>query len=315
VTDLPIIDIGAWRHGTAAERDATARATDVALRDIGFLLIENHGVRENLAASLRSQARLFFELDSAQKSRYTSRVGGRGWIPPGAESNSYASGVAAPADLKETFKFGMGEDDDPETRQPNVWPSETADLQRLTRGYLGEVWELALDMFCLFECALGLPASTLTVSASAAASSLNINYYPSLDSMVTPQEGQFRIGPHSDFGVLTILDRQPGYGGLQIRDLNGIWTDAPHVAGTLTVNVGDMLARWTGDLWRSTVHRVLPPSEHDSAEVLMSLVNFCGVRSTTLLETLPVGGPTSYQPILAGEYMRERLSAIDLIKS
>ena len=31
-----------------------------------------------------------------------------------------------------------------------------------------------------------------------------------------PADGQFRIGPHTDFGTFTILDREPGKGGLQV---------------------------------------------------------------------------------------------------
>ena len=79
--------------------------------------------------------------------------------------------------------------------------------------------------------------------------------------MTGPPARASYVGAHSDFGVVTLLDRQPGYGGLQIQLLDGTWVDAPYVEGTLTINIGDLLARWTGDRWRSTVHRVLPPSD------------------------------------------------------
>ena len=29
--------------------------------------------------------------------------------------------------------------------------------------------------------------------------------------------------------------------------------------GALLINLGDLLAQWTNDRWRSTMHRVLPP--------------------------------------------------------
>ena len=50
--------------------------------------------------------------------------------------------------------------------------------------------------------------------------SVSINWYwpGRLDA---GQDGQFRIGPHTDFGSLTILDREPGVGGLQVLDEDG----------------------------------------------------------------------------------------------
>ncbi|MGH3669097.1 MAG: 2OG-Fe(II) oxygenase family protein [Pseudonocardiaceae bacterium] len=61
-----------------------------------------------------------------------------------------------------------------------------------------------------------------------------------------------RIGAHTDWGTLTFLDRQQGLGGLQIQTTDGNWVDAPYMAEALTVNTGDLMARWTGDRWRST---------------------------------------------------------------
>jgi isopenicillin N synthase-like dioxygenase len=307
---VPTLDVMSWRTGDAAERAEVAQSVDDALRTSGFLLLVDHGVPDELAAAVRRCSSVFFALPAEVKEPYRCRVGGRGWIPPGAESNSYAAGVAAPPDLKESFAIGRAVADAPSAP---VWPAEVPELQTVAEPYLDHVWRLALDLFELFAAALGLPAGTLVQHASAAVSQCNVNRYPSLAVTGPPAPGQFRIGAHSDFGVLTILDRQVGYGGLQIQARDGTWLDAPHVPGALTVNIGDLLAHWTGGRWRSTFHRVLPPSERDPGEELLSLVSFCGVAPSTLVETFPVDGAVRREPVLAGDYMRAKLTEIDVV--
>lgn len=118
-----------------------------------------------------------------------------------------------------------------------------------------------------------------------------------------------RVGPHTDEGVLTLTDRQ---GGLQVRTPDGEWVDAPSVPGALTVNVGDLLARWTGDRWRSAEHRVLPPPVEAPGEELLSLALRQDADPLAAVDRLPTAaaGPTRYAPVTAGEFFRERRGAV-----
>jgi isopenicillin N synthase-like dioxygenase len=61
------------------------------------------------------------------------------------------------------------------------------------------------------------------------------------------------VGEHTDYGLLTLL-AQDAAGGLQVKTARG-WIDALPIAGTLVCNIGDMLDRLTGGLYRSTPHR------------------------------------------------------------
>jgi len=120
-------------------------------------------------------------------------------------------------------------------------------------------------------------------------------------------KGQFRVAPHTDWGILTILDRQPGYGGLQIQTPDGTWADAPYVPDALTVNVADLLSRWTGERWRSTRHRVLPPPREAPDEDLISLIVFLEAEVDAVIR--PVAGDRDFEPVVAGEWLRAREAA------
>lgn len=86
---------------------------------------------------------------------------------------------------------------------------------------------------------------------------------------------------------------------------------APCAEDALTVNVGDLLARWTGDRWRSTRHRLLPPPPERPNEELISLIMFFEVDPDTVVESLPppIGGACKYPPVRSSDYFRERTGA------
>ena len=124
-------------------------------------------------------------------------------------------------------------------------------------------------------------------------------HYPPRESA---DDGRFGVGPHTDFGVLTILC-QDDVGGLQIEAPSGEWIEAPPINGTLIVNVGDLLARWTNGAFRSAPHRVVSPRRTDR----LSLVLAFDPNPETLIEGRRVtAGSKPLEPITCGDYLNWR---------
>ncbi len=220
-SSVPVIDLTPWLSGDAEARAAVAAQVDGALRCVGFFLVTGHGVADDMRARVRAEARAFFALPREVKQRYAVTVAGRGWLPPGVEANAYAEGTETPPDLKESFAVGADQPTgDPDVDgywfQPNVYPEEVPDLQAAVVAYLARMRELADELLVLCAAALGLERDFFTRHTGHATHTMNINWYPPMAIAGQPEAGQFRIGPHTDFGTVTILDREPGRGGLQV---------------------------------------------------------------------------------------------------
>ena len=101
--------------------------------------------------------------------------------------------------------------------------------------------------------ALDLPEDYFNSVLRKPIAQLRLLYYPPVEKK--RPEPQMGIGAHTDYECFTILwQTEPG---LQVQNRNNEWIDAPPVEGTFVVNVGDMMMRWTNNLFRSTPHRVV----------------------------------------------------------
>lgn len=315
---VPLIDLTRWFDGSDADRKALAADVDQVLQRVGFMVVTGHGVSRELIDRVRATGREFFALPTQAKDRYSSRVGGRGWLSIGAEANGYSEGTETPPDLKESFIVGAEgparEGADAAWFVDNTWPVETPALKPVLEDYLTQMRALADALLEIFSVALGQDAGFFEGYTTGPSWSFQLNWYPSVNQVGRPSPNQFRIGPHTDFGTLTILDRQPGDGGLQI-DIDGEgWVDAPHIPGALIINTGDLTARWSGERWRSNRHRVLPPPESAPDEELMSLVYFFEADPEAVVEPMapPIGRRDDLPTVRAGDFVRERYDAITM---
>lgn len=318
MSEIAIIDLSRWYAG-GAEADAVAADVDRGLQRAGFILVTGHGIDSALPARVRSAARDFFGRPDAVKSRYSVPVGGHGWIAPGAEANGYAEGTETPPDLKESYSLGAETSTgDPDVDRiwfaPNVWPAEVPELEGAVTAYTDQMRRVADDLLALFAHALRLSTNPFADLASRPTWTMNINHYPPVSVVGQPQDGQFRIGPHTDFGTVTILDREPGAGGLQVFSEAGGWADAPYDPAALTVNIGDLLEYWSGRRWPSGRHRVLPPQPEAPEEDLVSLIYFYEANHDAVVTPLdpPVGRVAGLTPVTTADFIKERLDAITL---
>jgi isopenicillin N synthase-like dioxygenase len=316
MSTIVTVDLSRW-HAGGAEADAVAAEVDEGLQRAGFILVTGHGVDPTLAAEVRAASREFFAKPDNVKQRYSVPVGGHGWIGPGAEANAYAEGTETPPDLKESYSLGaetaVG---DPEVDRiwfaPNVWPAEVAELQSLVNEYTAAMHRLADDLLALMAHALRLTDNPFVTLADRPTWTMNINHYPPVSVVGEPEPGQFRIGPHTDFGTVTILDREPGAGGLQVFSEVDGWADAPYDPAALTINIGDLLEYWSGRRWPSGRHRVLPPQPHAPEEDLISLIYFYEANHDALVTPLapPIGRVAGLTPVTSSAFIKERLDAI-----
>jgi len=318
---IPLIDLDPWFTGDDAARAELATLVDAHLRRCGFLVVTNHGIAPAVFSEARAACSDFFHLDESIKGTLIPEDPVyRGWIGGGKESNGATYGVDTPPDLKETFAYGAVAVPDetvreryPEWYATNLWPAEPAHFRPAAERFWHEAKSLADELLQLWALALGLDQNYLLDHCRQTTATGTLNWYWPY-TREEPVDGQFRIGPHTDFGTLTILDRQPGAGGLQVLDDEGGWIDAPNIEGSLIVNTGDMIRQWTNDRWRSNEHRVLPPTAQAPDEELISLIFFHEPDAAAVIDPLPTcvspENPARYEPITSMDYLAEKFAAL-----
>lgn len=252
---IPILDIRALVAG-ADDRGVVAAQIGEACRSSGFFYVVGHGVDEGLQRRLEVLSQRFFALDEATKLEIRMARGGiawRGYFPVGAE---LTSGLP---DRKEGLYFGaeLGEDH-PLVRAgtplhgKNLFPAAIPELRETVLAYLEALTRLGHTILEGIALSLGLDAGYFRERYTASPLILfRIFNYPPAPA---GDEVTWGVGEHTDYGLLTLL-KQDDAGGLQVKTRGG-WIEAPPVPGSFVCNLGDMLDRMTGGLYRSTPHRV-----------------------------------------------------------
>jgi isopenicillin N synthase-like dioxygenase len=316
------VDLEPFRLGTDADRAAVGERIDAACRSTGFLAVTGHGVPDDLVDRMFAVTTAFFDRPREEKLRYrlADKSANRGYFAEGTEALSYSLGRESPPDLFEAFNVGWDIPDDEVDAYvgavrstffaPNPWPEAPAAFRPTWLEYFAAMDALGRTLMSAFAVALGLPADHFAPTLGRNISVMRAVNYERRDPAAPILDGQMRMGPHSDYGSLTILaaDRVPG---LQILTADG-WADAMPPPGGFLVNLGDLLAEWTNDRWQSTVHRVVPPPPGlDGPARRRSIAWFQQPDHDAVIEVLPTctspDNPPRYPPISAGAHLMAKL--------
>jgi len=301
---VPVIDISGLVSGAPEALRKAADDIRHAAETTGFFYVKNHNIPQELADSAFAIAKEFFALPLADKNQVKVNEVHRGFIRTG-EAKMYDD---AKADLKESFVWGLDVgSDDPDYLAgrpligPNQWPAKVPAMRQILMEYFDACNQLGWALFKAFATSLEIPPDHFTKTNSKPMTRCSIIYYPPQPEAMG--KDQFGVAPHTDFGCLTLLN-QDAVGGLQVRDKNGDWVTAPPVEGTLVVNVGDLMARWTNDRFASTPHRVVNASGRERFSVAVFVdPDF----ETDMTPVTQPGEEAKYDPTTCGDYLVWRL--------
>jgi isopenicillin N synthase-like dioxygenase len=341
---VPVVDISADPAKVGAELDEICRTT-------GFFQVTGHGIDDGATEAAWTMATRFFDLPLEDKlgvARPTADYP-YGYIPlageslsqsmtaptdpadpaasPAAAGTSPATAAASPdaaalPDLKEVFNMGppgrpgraFADPGEAWSYSPNLWPDALPGLRPAWTAYYDTMRSLGNRLMSLFAWGLGLPPGFFAGKTGHGPNALRAINYPGPENQEhAPRAGQLRAGPHTDYGTLTIL-RQDAVGGLEVLDPGGTWVGVEPVPGAFVVNLGDLMARWTNDRWRSTLHRVTDPPHADPPGSgpgrRQSMPYFQNANWSAQIACLPScvapGERPRYEPVLAGPHLMSK---------
>lgn len=289
----PHVDLHPLLNGTDDEgrADTVARLHE-ACTETGFFVATGHGLDDELD-DVFTVARAFFDQPQATKEA-VPRHERYGYIP----HRRAAIDTTRASDHTEYLDLGLAD----EVALPTVADHELADA---VRRYQQVALSLGHAILRGLALALTIESDFFASRMTDPQCRLRFLHYPPVrpnadGTLPVPTE------PHTDYGLITLLATD-GVPGLEVKPIGGDWVPVEAEAGQVVVNLGDMMARWTNDVYRSTPHRVVGPATGDR----ISIPFFVNPDPSTVVDTIDRcvsdERPRHYEPVTAGEFLASRI--------
>jgi isopenicillin N synthase-like dioxygenase len=254
-TSIPVIDL------SDPDRQSNAEKLARIFETVGFVYLDNvPGYGKEEEQKLLKVAKWLFSLPLEEKLRYSPKK----W-------NENSKGIFRgyiPIDTKVGFlreQFGTAETlpkDDPDVLsgnpfyEPTPWPNENgSDLsfyETLT-SHFKAMLNAAIEFLRLLSIGCGLPEDTFDSKfIPKSTSTLRPMHYPTYGETESPT---FTCEEHIDTPFVTLLATF-SYEGLEIQKEDNTWVSVAPRAGSLIVNIGDLLQRVSSGRFKATRHRV-----------------------------------------------------------
>lgn len=261
-----------------------------SLEETGFAVIKNHPLDQQLIADVFKEWAQFFASDYKNNYIYNNDTQD-GLFPMTVSEKAVGYDVK---DIKEFFHYF-------------IWGQYPKELSDKTKQLYTQMNNIAIRLLnCIEEnmpaaikANLSMPLSKMIGNSGQAL--LRVLHYPPLTG--NEEKGAVRASPHTDINLLTIL-LTASQSGLQLKDSDGKWIDVPADPGMLTINIGDMLQEATGGFYKSTLHRVVNPTDDNRLKSRYSIPLFLHANEDVVLSPR----------YTAGEFWNERIREIGIKK-
>ena len=315
---IPAIDIAALFSGDIVARNEVDAAILVAAKSSGMMVIT--GLPDWALIDPRQRRKLLslfalpdgeirklwrWNFDASRPNVY------RGYFPLQPGLTTYKEGIDMGPDV--AYGDGVVDKSDPLREATPLPPDNLLPGWRdAIRAYYLAMTRLSRALMQSLARGLGLPEHQFDGAFEGGISTLRLLRYPvrpasSFEGTVreevwTTHQGESRhmlARAHVDTGFMTLL-AQDGVGGLQAQHHDGTWLDVPPTEGSLAVNFGKVLERWTGGAVRATLHRVL-----GSGRERFSIPFFYEARVDAVIAPLPFAAATTFEPFYFGDFLWE----------
>ncbi|CAL1710344.1 unnamed protein product [Somion occarium] len=281
--DLAIIDLS--KAATPEGRAQLATQVRDAMRDIGFLVVINHGYTQEQRDRIFDIADYTFtHVSDEEKRKY--------------EGKPMTTGSYQGYKLPQYWHIDNGVQDRIEQYNTNRIVS-LAEHPEPIRPLLPEIREFGKynhfnilhPILRLLALGLELPEDTfvnLFNYENPGESSLRfIKYFPRSEEDEVKTKNVWLKG-HTDLGGITLLWSQP-VSALQILSPDGKWRWAKHIDNALIINAGDAIEFLSGGYYRATIHRVVQPPPDQRGSTRLGVFYFSmpddSVKLTPLTES------------------------------
>ena len=304
--EIPTLDIAPYLEGRAGGRESVADKLREISTTVGFFYLKGHGIAPELIDGVFEQSRRFHALPIEVKTQIPYFDTGSfksGYAPCFGDgyqnqnvniiSNAKPNLVAKFSINREGGSGGLSMTQKERTARVNVWPENLPGFKETLTAYHGAIEQLGRSFLPLWATSLNLPLDYFERFFATPHLTMSLLYYPPQKEV---GQRQYGIAPHTDNAMMTFL-AQKDVPGLAVRMPSGHWRAVNVVPGTLLVNTGNLIVRWTNDEYLSTRHRVINTYDVDR----YSIPVFFGPSGDALIEVLPTcqgaGRPPRYEPI------------------
>ena len=299
--EIPTLDLGPYLNDEPGGRERVATHLAEISRTVGFFYLKNHGIAQEVFDKIFAESRRFHSLPAEEKNKI-----------PEITTDTFKSGYKSGEDGKRTnvniirdakpnlySRFSINREGGsaglsapPPEKSPNIWPENLPGFREVVEDYHARIERLGRQFLPLWATGLKLPLDYFDEYFAQPHLTLSLLHYPPQKQI---GDRQYGIAPHTDNSLMTFL-AQADVSGLAVRMPSGHWRSVDTVPGTLLVNTGNLMVRWTNGEYLSTKHRVINNNTVDR----YSIPVFFGPSGDAPIECLPScrgpDRPPQYEP-------------------